>query len=135
MWVRVYNLPFKGRLNKANVENVANKIGIFVKMDRSGSLGIDKSIGIRVLIDVKKPLLQKIKLKMRGGVEESFDVKYEKPPLFCFFCGLIGHGTKDCDECKDDDTPILNYGVWLKASPWKQIVSYEDKDKQNKKKD
>lgn len=57
IWVRVYNLPFKGRLNTKNVENVANKIGIFVKMDRSRSMGIDKSIRIRVLVDVRKPLL------------------------------------------------------------------------------
>ncbi|KAL2892758.1 hypothetical protein RDABS01_008667 [Bienertia sinuspersici] len=119
MWVRVYNLPFKGRLNLTNVENVAKKVGIFIKMDKSGSMGIDKSIRVRVNVDVRKPLIQKVKIKMRGGMEDYFDVKYEKPPLFCFYCGKIGHGTKDCDECKEEDKPTLKYGVWMKASPWK----------------
>ncbi|KAL2900225.1 hypothetical protein RDABS01_025307 [Bienertia sinuspersici] len=64
---------------------------------------------------------------MRGGVEETFDVKYENPPLFCFFCGLIEHGTKDCDDYKDEDEPTLNYGLWLKDSPWKHAIKFEDR--------
>lgn len=42
MWVRVYNLPFKGRLNMANVEAIGKKLGQFLKMDMSGSPGIYK---------------------------------------------------------------------------------------------
>lgn len=80
IWVRVYNLPFKGRLNNSNVEAITNKIGRFVKMDASGLVGIDKSVRMRILIDVRKPLMQRIKIKMRGGHEDFFDVKYETPP-------------------------------------------------------
>lgn len=125
MWIRVYNLPFKGRLNTANVEAIGNKVGTFIKMDSSGSMGIDKSIRLRVKVDVRKPLLRKIKVKMRGGVEEFFDVKYEKPPLFCFWCGKIGHGVKDCDLCRDEDDATMPYGGWMKASPWKRSTTDE----------
>lgn len=52
MWVRVYNLPFKGRLNTANVETIGNKICSFVKMDAMGSVGIDKLIRLRIMVDV-----------------------------------------------------------------------------------
>ncbi|XP_021738181.1 uncharacterized protein LOC110704670 [Chenopodium quinoa] len=75
MWVRVYNLPFKGRLNNANVEAVGNKIGSYIKMDSSGSIGIDKFVRMRIMIDARKPLLQKVKITTRGGSEEFFDVK------------------------------------------------------------
>lgn len=125
LWVRVYNLPFKGRLNHQNFEAIGNKIGTFVKIDCSGSLGIDKSLRMRVLIDVRKALIQKVKVKMRGGEEGFFEVKYEKPPLFCFFCGKIGHGVKDCDDCKDMEEPPVQYGGWLKASPWKKSLVEE----------
>ncbi|KAL2906806.1 hypothetical protein RDABS01_005516 [Bienertia sinuspersici] len=128
MWVRIYNLPIKGRLNPTNVVNMGNKIGSFIKMDQSGCGGIDKSIQIRVSIDVRKPLKKKIRIKMRGGVEENFDVKYEKSPLVCFHRGKLGHGLKDCEDCKDDETPISKYDGGLKASPWK---ARKDNDDQN----
>lgn len=121
MWVRVYNLPFKGRMQRENVEAMGKKVGRFIKADMSGSVGIDKSIRLRIGVDVRKPLIQKIKVKMRGGDEEFFEVKYEKPPIFCFFCGLMGHGVKDCLECRDEEDPYEKYGGWLKASPWKRV--------------
>ncbi|KAL2931458.1 ATP-dependent Clp protease ATP-binding subunit ClpX [Bienertia sinuspersici] len=67
---------------------------------------------MRVGVDVRKPLLTVVKVKMRGGVEESFEIKYEKPPLFCSFCGRLGHGG-------EEENLETKYGVWLKASPWK----------------
>lgn len=117
MWIRVYNLSFNGRLNTNNIEVIGNKNGSFVKIDNSGSVGIDKSLRMRVLIDVRKPLIKKVKVKMRGGEEGLFDVKYEKPPLYCYYCGKLGHGIKDSNQCRDDDKPPINYGGWLKASP------------------
>ncbi|KAL2896537.1 DNA-directed RNA polymerase subunit beta' [Bienertia sinuspersici] len=75
-------------------------------MDRSKSMGIDKLIRIGVLIDVNKVLIQTVKRKMRNRMEERFEVKYEKPPLFCFLYGKIGHG----DDCKDEEDPPLTMG-------------------------
>ncbi|KAL2931660.1 hypothetical protein RDABS01_037070 [Bienertia sinuspersici] len=72
-------------------------------------MGIDKSIKVMVQINVRNPLMQKLKIKMRREYEEFFDVKYEKPPLFCFCCGLIGHGVKDCNEYKEEDDEALQY--------------------------
>ncbi|KAL2899240.1 hypothetical protein RDABS01_024322 [Bienertia sinuspersici] len=134
MWVRVYNLPFKGRLNQGNIEKIGNKLGSFIRMDNSGAMGIDKSIRIRIWIDVRKPLLKKVKLKMRNGVEEYFEVKYEKPPLFCFYCGKMGHGVKDCDDCRDVEEPENNYGPWMKASPWKKKVGQQQEKEGSKEK-
>lgn len=86
LWVRVYNQPFKGRLDQKNVQTGGNKIGVVLnKIDDSGSGGIDKSIRIRIMIDIRKPLIQHVTLSLRGGVEESFDVKYEKLPRLLFF--------------------------------------------------
>lgn len=122
MWVRVYNLPFKGRLNINNIEAIRNKIGSFVKIDNSGSVGIDKSLRMRVILDVRKPLTKQVKVKIRGGEEGFYDVKYEKPPLYCYYCGRMGHGIMDCGECRDEEEPPSNFGGWLKASPQKKSM-------------
>ncbi|KAL2931645.1 Translation factor Guf1 mitochondrial [Bienertia sinuspersici] len=70
------------------------------------------------------PLIGRLNLmnveKIGNKLEEYFDVKYEKPPLYCFHCGKIGHGIKDYDVCRDVEEPVNNYGAWLKASPWKK---------------
>lgn len=131
MWVRVYNLPFKGRLNRENVEAIGRKLGGFVKADNSGAVGIDKSLRLWINVDVRKPLIQKIKVKMRGGENDYFEVKYEKPHLFCFHCGRVGHGVKDCPKCRDEEEPNMRYGGWLKASPWKRGSVDIDREKAN----
>lgn len=125
VWARIYNLPLKGRLIITNMEAIGKKIGAFVRLDGSGSMGIDKSIRMRVKIDVRKPLTTKIKVKMRGGVEEWFDIKYERPPLVCYYCGKLGHGVKDCEDCLDEENPRLAYGGWIKASPWRKLSTQE----------
>lgn len=117
IWARVYNLPFKGRLNIANMKAIGDRIGTFIKMDTSGAMGIDKSIRMRVLHDVRKPFKSKVCVKMKNGEEEEFEVKYERPPLFYFFCGKVGHGTKDCDEEGDEGDQEIKFGGWMKASP------------------
>lgn len=58
-------------------------------------------------------------------MEESFDVRYEKPPIFCLYCGRMGHGVKDCDDCREVEEPVFSYGVWMKASPWKYSTNYK----------
>ncbi|KAL2935905.1 Gag polyprotein, partial [Bienertia sinuspersici] len=64
---------------------------------------------------------------MKNSVEELFDVKYERPPLFYFFCGKVGHRTKDCDNGSEEVASEVKFGVWLKASPWKPSGSSEQK--------
>ncbi|KAL2922868.1 Olfactory receptor 8S1 [Bienertia sinuspersici] len=49
IWARLYNLLFKGRLNIVDVKAIGDKIRTFVKMDSSGSMGIDKFLRIRTL--------------------------------------------------------------------------------------
>lgn len=98
---------------------IGDKIGTFIKLDQSGAMGIDKSVRLRVLHDVRKPLVSRVRVKMKSGVEEDFDVKYERPPLFCFICGKVGHGSKDCDDEEEEHNQEIKFGGWLKASPWK----------------
>ena len=87
---------------------------------------------MRINIDVRKQLTTRIKVKLRGGIEERFDVKYERPPLLCFFCGKLGHGVKDCAECLDIENPLLKYGGWIKASPWRRLNQEEKTDELRK---
>lgn len=85
-WVRVYDLPFVGRSNDANARKIGNKVGAYIGMDTSDVVGINKSLRIRTMVDLRKPLEKEVRLKMRGGNIEKFGVKYEKLPfLLCMW--------------------------------------------------
>ncbi|KAL2894663.1 Gag polyprotein [Bienertia sinuspersici] len=108
IWSRINDLPFKGRGNETNARMIGEKIGSYICMDKSENL--DKSLRIR-----------KVKIRTRGGEKEEFAVNYEKLLLFCFICGKLGHGEKECDAHRGDFSPKNNFGLWMKASPVRKV--------------
>jgi hypothetical protein len=40
---------------------------------------------------------------------------YERLPLFCFRCGVLGHELKTCCNTLDTEGGKLQYGDWLRA--------------------
>ncbi|XP_021858913.2 uncharacterized protein [Spinacia oleracea] len=132
-WVRVYDLPILGRNNESNARKIGNKVGCFMKVDKSDIVGINKSLRIRVSIDVRKPLKEEIDLKLRGGVLEKVQVKYEKLQVFCYFCGKLGHGEKDCEANSDPRQQDYMYIEKLRASPWIVNKGLGNKDRREEK--
>lgn len=128
MWVRIYEVPFRGRYNEENARMLGDKVGEFMEMDKYDSLGMEKSLRIRVKVDVCKPLKRSVSIKIWGGESCRCPVKYEKLPLICFLCRMLGHGTNDCKEVVGDSSPVKNFGPWLKASPWKPMVKEETQE-------
>lgn len=61
------------------------------------------------------PLKNKVDLKVKNGSLEV-PIKYEKLPVFCYICGMLGHGEKDCDE----NSERRKFKEKLRVStPWK----------------
>ncbi|KAL2940039.1 hypothetical protein RDABS01_001421 [Bienertia sinuspersici] len=101
MWVRFYNLPFKGRGNDTNARTLASKIGTFMRIDKDDEIDISRSMRIRILVDVKAPLKDEIKIKLRGGTVKTILMR---PHL------------------------LKKLGSWVRASPWKGRFVEEKKE-------
>lgn len=129
IWARVYDVPFQGRSNEVNIRILGEKIGAYIDFDRTECLGMEKSLRIRVAIDVRYPLKKHVTIKLRGGEMCVCPVKYEKLPMVCFYCGKLGHGTNECKDTFGVDSPIKHYGAWMKASPWRPMRTEENKEK------
>ncbi|KAK3206646.1 hypothetical protein Dsin_020692 [Dipteronia sinensis] len=75
---------------------------------------------VKVLLDISKPLKRWLRLKLdKSDNIVVVALKYERLPEFCYACGRIGHGIKDCPDGEArkgalDGTPT-RYGSWLKA--------------------
>lgn len=72
---------------------------------------------VGVLVNVDKPL--KRRMKINRSKEEGFwaNFKYERMPMFCFICGVIGHSEKFCHKLFDEplDSIIKPYGLFMRA--------------------
>lgn len=66
------------------LESWLASLGCFLEMMSPSWYYIDKSLQIRVNIDVRKPLVSSIKLKIRGGFIFDIPVKYERLTMIFF---------------------------------------------------
>nr|XP_020162872.1 uncharacterized protein LOC109748244 [Aegilops tauschii subsp. strangulata] len=132
IWVRVFNLSL-GMMNEDSVEDIGNIIGRFVEAD-TGSDGsaIGRFLRLKVRMRIDKPIMRGLTLEEgeqkgkrnkdvttvgNGDEEEEGDwcrFEYEYLPDFCFTCGVIGHGDKDCTT-KLKKGERQQYGRWLRA--------------------
>lgn len=138
LWARIYDIPFRGRCNESNARMMGIKLGsiwkwisrIVWEWKNPDSLGMEKSLRIRVRLDVRRPLKKHVSIKIRGGEICTCPVKYEKLPMICFYCRKLGHGTNDCKDVFGDNSPVKNFCLWLKASPLKPVVQDDMKEEQ-----
>ena len=77
-----------------------------------------KYLRVRVQLDVTKKLIRGKKIAVEGGEQRWISFKYERLPNFCYRCGLLSHGLRDCRKGKVEalpELPALQYGAWLKG--------------------
>ncbi|KAJ8423269.1 hypothetical protein Cgig2_022153 [Carnegiea gigantea] len=119
-WVRVYNPPFEGR-RESNIKAMADAIGVHIKMDEDVIARWTKSLRFKVMVDLREPMVDEVHIRQDSGREVALQVKYERLPNICYYCGRLGHIEKDCaeKEHEDEEGAAFNYREWLCASPWK----------------
>ncbi|XP_042988686.1 uncharacterized protein LOC122316216 [Carya illinoinensis] len=121
-WVRLHDLPLRARNDRVG-HRIGAKIGRVLEVDLdSGELAWGDFLRVRVSLDIRKPLLRGTRFSM--GFEDSCWVRfsYERLSTFCFYCGCLGHGDRECERktqavpgASDDSFP---YGSWLRASSY-----------------
>ncbi|KAL9235615.1 hypothetical protein vseg_010360 [Gypsophila vaccaria] len=120
LWARIYDLPLEGRTRRENCIRMGNQIGTFIGMDETGFPELERSMRMKILHDVRVPLKKNVDIRMKGGRVVSFMVRYEGLPLFCYGCGVLGHGEKDCEH-GPYEAEALEFGTEIRASPWKPM--------------
>lgn len=60
-------------------------------------------------MDINMPLRRGFMLKAVGIEGECWiTIRYERLPDFCFKCGRIGHGIRECASQENEDAPERN---------------------------
>nr|GMD10718.1 uncharacterized protein LOC109173053 [Ipomoea batatas] len=73
---------------------------------------------IKVVVDITKPLLSKLKIKCSGGAWTWINFCYEKLLIFYFICGILGSTKRFCSKLfkRENLEDEKTYGVWLCAA-------------------
>ncbi|CAA0832273.1 Unknown protein [Striga hermonthica] len=119
LWIQIHGLPLHWIS-----EDTGLKIGkLFeqvsdVYVPDFGSIS-GRWIKILALIDLNEPLLHGAKINL-GDDMVWVDFRYENLQTFCYYCGVIGHGDRNCAQKKEDIKQNTHnpgkFGEWLKAS-------------------
>ncbi|TXG73549.1 hypothetical protein EZV62_002128 [Acer yangbiense] len=118
-WIQIHEVPIMC-MNRRIARWLADQLGEVVEISSESRECWGKYMRVKVRIDIWKPLKRWLRFKP-GATDEIIMVglKYERLPDFCFACGRIGHGIKEClDEVARQealDGSPTKYGSWLKA--------------------
>ena len=123
-WVQIHNIPEKN-LNHETGEAIGKTIGDVLQVaDAKDDETSGEFLRIRVAIDITKPLLRCCKLWSEGKHIGWVSIRYERLPNFCYWCGQVLHGERDCPmwlrgkgTLKKDDQ---QYGEWMRAEQFRQ---------------
>ncbi|KAF5442303.1 hypothetical protein F2P56_034974 [Juglans regia] len=118
-WVRMYDLPLDG-MNARAVRKIAATLGDVEDVDLIETRpGWGEYVRVRISLDISKPLPRGKRVVVGETDYVWVRFKYEKLPQFCYYCGLLGHGERDClqwinikGDAKDSEFP---YGSWMRV--------------------
>lgn len=97
-WVQIYNLPLMGMTREIGME-IGEKVGMVLDEDvpRKGS-SMGKISACEGPVNATKKLARGKKVTVEGRETKWAFFKYKPLPNFCYQCGRLDHGVKDCTD-------------------------------------
>lgn len=120
-WVQIHGLPTMTQTKEVGT-SIGEMLGVVEKVDvddKGFSMG--GFLHDRVSVSITEPQCRG--RKIRSGRENLLwvDFKYERLPIFCYWCGMMDHNEKECLQwirSKETLRPKeKQFGAWLRASP------------------
>ena len=76
---------------------------------------------MRVCVNATKKMVKGKKVTIEGREARWVFFKYEWLPNFCYQCGRLDHGVKECTEKAGMENRAgkegMQYGAWLRGEP------------------
>jgi hypothetical protein len=109
-WIQIHNLP-AGYMAETVGRNIGNYVGEFLEYDEKNSSDFwRRYMRVRVMVDVRKPLVCTKSVKKKGAMAVIVNIKYERIGIYCYYCGLLGHTEDSCEKLYDvqEDDGVRN---------------------------
>ena len=120
LWIQIWGAPFH-LVSPKVAEAVGSKLGTVVEVDKKQKQGGQSFfMRVKVAIPLAKSIQRGTFLARSEGTKHWVTLKYERLPLFCHHCGILGHDLKHCASyfaaTKNEGEIRCQYGDWLKAT-------------------
>ena len=84
-----------------------------------------KYLRVQVQVDTSEKLIRGKRVSIEEDGRRWAFFKYEHLPNFCYVCGMLDHGEKECMEKEnggvgDDGKGIMQYGAWMRGELGRQ---------------
>lgn len=91
IWAQVHDLPFELKMESMGW-TFDDQLGEVKVVSHRNHVIVEKFLRVRLEILLHEPLKTTVEFTPLGSSKEvKFDVRYEKLPLYCECCGLVGH--------------------------------------------
>ena len=100
---------------------VGSSLGVVAEVERRQRQDdLNFFMRVRVALPITKPIRRGVYIADSDGERTWVRFKYERLPLFCYYCGILGHDLKHCAQHfamqKSGGEVEYQYGDWLKAT-------------------
>ena len=95
-WVQIHGLPTMSQTKDVGLR-IGESLGRLEKVDVDDKgFCLGNFLRIRVSIDISTPLCRGRLVRMGGPSPTWVDFRYERLPIFCYWCGMVDHDERDC---------------------------------------
>ncbi|GJN38404.1 hypothetical protein PR202_gb27440 [Eleusine coracana subsp. coracana] len=118
VWTRIQGIPEALMKKKEIAEKIARKVGEppITVIANEGKINPTPYLRARVFLDLEKPLVRMVPITLKEKMKCL--VQYEKLPMFCSVCGIVGHemtecgdGTHEASKCEWGDWLLVNFST------------------------
>lgn len=104
-WVQVHGLLIMYQIKDAGLL-IGRTMGKVEKVDvNDKGFCMGSHMRVRVMMDVSAPLCRGRLVRLDGPKPIWVDFKYERLPIFCYWCGMIDHDKRDClQQARSNET-------------------------------
>ena len=96
LWIQIWGAPFD-MVSPQVAREVGNRIGRVEEVEGQRRQDeLNYFMRVKVAVPIGKPLRRGGFIAGSDGARSWVTFKYERLPLFCHYCGLLGHDVKHC---------------------------------------
>ncbi|TXG53188.1 hypothetical protein EZV62_022357 [Acer yangbiense] len=120
LWVQIHEVPIMC-MNRRMAKWMAEQIGEVIDIPSESKECWGRYLRVNVQIDIHRPLKRWLRLKLdKTDNIVVVGLKYERLPEFCYACGKIGHGIKECLDLEARTEALsgktTKFGLLMRAS-------------------
>ena len=96
LWIQIWGAPFD-MVSPQVAKEVGSRLGIVEEVEwKRRRDDPNFFMHVKVALPIGKPLWRGSFIAESDGIRTWVSFKYERLPLFCHYCGMLGHDVKHC---------------------------------------